>query len=1076
MTEFPTPLLPGLSGPDAAKAQLDRLYDHVRGTILARQHPVTGLLPASMAVTVHGNYTHAWVRDNVYSVLGPWALALAYRRRGDAPAKARLLEQSVLKTMRGILQAMMKQAAKVERFKHTQAPLDSLHALYSAATGEAVAADDGWGHLQVDATSLFLLFLAQMTRSGLPVLFTLDEVAFVQNLVHYIGPAYRIADYGVWERGRKINDGKPELNASSIGMAKAALEAIQGLDMFGEDGGRVAVIHVVPDEIARARATLEALLPRESGSKEVDAATLGIIGYPAFAVEDPELVRRTRAEVLGKLQGRYGCKRFLRDGHQTAVEDHGRLHYEAGELHRFDGIESEWPLFFTYIYLTALMTGDAATAAAYRARLDALAVDRGDGPMLPELYYVPAELAEAERAAPGSQPRLPNENVPLLWAQSLYVVGLLIEGGLLTPAEIDPLNRRARVGTRPPATVNLVLLAEDEEVRDALAAEEVEAQTLAQAQSARVCHADVLNAVLAEVGRCPALGLGGRPRRRLGSLITCQAFRLSGQPTVFVPAFFDPDDFYFSFDNRLLVERLTAEIAYINRSWHYQENPLLVLLVTRGMAAAPGFDALARTLRDLVRGRLPELAVEVGTLGRCLVSARTVVMDGVPQGEPVRPRAVASIEGTAAAPQPVPPGLDELEAWRAEDSGLLQRRLEGEGDPLRRLELLAVLWDRLGPDFAFAGGAPVAALVERLYDGAGRAGQWAVVRRAAGLLHRHDERLQDAVKEIVVRQRQVLLGRPTEPEALIREPVDNAAVVERIRRYASAEPTVATLVEEALLFCGTIVKASPVLFRHSLTLRPLDMVGLLHRTVQRERRLDPDAALDHLLSESPHTVLSRIRIAIAGCPGMAGDACLPVLVGPPLLIDPTASAVPGPTFALPAEDAGWAVGGDWSVWRDVTGVLTPVPPDFHSRVWEVLRHCDGIVIADPADPRNHLDSSVLRSDMTPQERNFALMVEDLLNRIAEPAYRQLSIEALWALSEVLRAEPALRVGGMLALDHLIADAVALHWQAARPGEAFAEQSPEPWQAFYALSPDKVAAAMAAAFRRLSGDPRMVSAA
>ena len=170
------------------------------------------------------------------------------------------------------------------------------------------------------------------------------------------------------------------------------------------------------------------------------------------------------------------------------------------------------------------------------------------------------------------------------------------------------------------------------------------------------------------------------------------------------------------------------------------------------------------------------------------------------------------------------------------------------------------------------------------------------------------------------------------------------------------------------------------------------------------------------------------------------------------------------------------MGGDWSVWRDVTGVLTPVPPDFHSRVWEVLRHCDGIVIADPADPRNHLDSSVLRSDMTPQERNFALMVEDLLNRIAEPAYRQLSIEALWALSEVLRAEPALRVGGMLALDHLIADAVALHWQAARPGEAFAEQSPEPWQAFYALSPDKVAAAMAAAFRRLSGDPRMVSAA
>ena len=36
-------------------------------------------------------------------------------------------------------------------------------------TGKTVVADRLWGHLQIDATSIFLLTLAQMTASGLAV-------------------------------------------------------------------------------------------------------------------------------------------------------------------------------------------------------------------------------------------------------------------------------------------------------------------------------------------------------------------------------------------------------------------------------------------------------------------------------------------------------------------------------------------------------------------------------------------------------------------------------------------------------------------------------------------------------------------------------------------------------------------------------------------------------------------------------------------------------------------------------------------------------------------------------------------
>ncbi len=111
--------------------------------------------------------------------------------------------------------------------------------------------DAEWGHLQIDATAIFVLQLAQMSASGLRHRVHADEVAFVQNLVHYLAKAYRTPDFGIWERGHKRNEGLAEINASSLGMAKAALEAIDGFEPLP---GRGAGRHVVADDIAqRAR-------------------------------------------------------------------------------------------------------------------------------------------------------------------------------------------------------------------------------------------------------------------------------------------------------------------------------------------------------------------------------------------------------------------------------------------------------------------------------------------------------------------------------------------------------------------------------------------------------------------------------------------------------------------------------------------------------------------------------------------------------------------------------------------------------------------------------------------------------
>jgi phosphorylase kinase alpha/beta subunit len=81
---------------------------------------------------------------------------------------------------------MMRQAHKVEQFKQSLAPHRCPPRQIQHRDGEPVVGDYAWGHLQIDATSLYLLMLAQMIASGLDIIWTLDEVNFIQNLVYYI--------------------------------------------------------------------------------------------------------------------------------------------------------------------------------------------------------------------------------------------------------------------------------------------------------------------------------------------------------------------------------------------------------------------------------------------------------------------------------------------------------------------------------------------------------------------------------------------------------------------------------------------------------------------------------------------------------------------------------------------------------------------------------------------------------------------------------------------------------------------------------------------------------------------------
>ncbi|XP_042348347.1 phosphorylase b kinase regulatory subunit alpha, liver isoform isoform X3 [Plectropomus leopardus] len=595
--------------------RLDGYARLVQETILRHQNPVTGLLPAS------AQKKDAWVRDNVYSVLAVWGLGMAYRKNADRDedkAKAYELEQSVVKLMQGLLQCMMRQVAKVEKFKHTQSTKDCLHAKYDTPTCATVVGDDQWGHLQVDATSIYLLMLAQMTASGLRIISNLDEVAFIQNLVFYIEAAYKVADYGMWERGDKTNQGIPELNGSSVGIAKAALEAIDELDLFGAHGGPKSVIHVLPDEVEHCQSILCSMLPRASTSKEIDAGLLSVISFPAFAVEDPDLVAITKSEIISKLQGRYGCCRFIRDGYRCPREDPSRLHYDPAELKLFENIECEWPVFWTYLILDGIFAGDQVQVQEYREALEGILIRGKNGiKLLPELYAVPRDKVEEEYSNPHSVDRVAMGQLPHMWGQSLYILSCLLAEGFLAPGEIDPLNRRFSTTFKPDVVVQVCVLAESEEIQELLSDYGVAVQTISEVLPIRVMPARILSHVYVRLGNCKKLNLSGRPYRHIGVLGTSKFYEIRNRSYIFTPQFLDQHHFYLALDNQMIVEMLRTELAYLSSCWRMTGRPTLTFPITRSMLVEDGDvidPCILSTLRKLQDGYFAGARVQMSDL------------------------------------------------------------------------------------------------------------------------------------------------------------------------------------------------------------------------------------------------------------------------------------------------------------------------------------------------------------------------------------------------------------------------------------------------------------------------------
>ncbi|XP_070255103.1 phosphorylase b kinase regulatory subunit beta isoform X2 [Myotis yumanensis] len=983
--------------------KLDRYYRIVKATVLLYQSPTTGLFPTKTC----GGDQQAKVQDSLYCAAAAWAVALAYRRIDDDKGRTHELEHSAVKCMRGILYCYMRQADKVQQFKQDPRPTTCLHSVFNVRTGDEVLSYEEYGHLQINAVSLYLLYLVEMISSGLQIIYNTDEVSFIQNLVFCVERVYRVPDFGVWERGSKYNNGSTELHSSSVGLAKAALEAINGFNLFGNQGCSWSVIFVDLDAHNRNRQTLCSLLPRESRSHNTDAALLPCISYPAFALDDEALFSQTLDKVVRKLKGKYGFKRFLRDGYRTSLEDPHRRYYKPAEIKLFDGIECEFPIFFLYMIIDGVFRGHAAQVKEYQDLLAPVLHRTTEGhPVVPKYYYVPADFVELEKRNPGSQKRFPSnsgrDGKLFLWGQALYIIAKLLTDELISPKDIDPIQRYVplqsqrnvsmRFSNQGPLendlVVHVALIAESQRLQVFLNTYGIQTQTPQQVEPIQIWAQQELVKAYFHLGVNDKLGLSGRPDRPIGCLGTSKIYRILGKTVVCYPIIFDLSDFYMSQDVLLLIDDIKNALQFIRQYWKMHGRPLFLVLVREDNIRGSRFNPILDMLAAFKKGVVGGVKVHVDRLQTLISGAVVEQLDflrisdteEVPEFKsfeelelPKHSKVKRQSSASQATELELQPDVS-LAEWRARPTQDILQKLEDCSGLASQVILLGILLKREGPTFITKEGT-VSDHIERVCRKAGSKKLWLAVRSGAAFTQKFSSSIAPHVTTILVHGKQVTLGAFGHEEEVISNPLSPRVIKDIIYKCNTHDERAAVIQQELVIHVGWAIANSPELFSGMLKIR----VGWIIHAMEYELqiRAGDQPAVD-LYQLSPSAVKQ-------------------------LLMD----------ILQPQQN-----GRSWLNRRQINGSLNRTPAGFYDRVWQILeRTPNGIIVAG-----KHLPQQPTLSDMTMYEMNFSLLVEDMLGNIDQPKYRQLIVELLMVVSVVLERNPELEFQDKVDLDKLVKEA------------------------------------------------------
>ncbi|MCB9361901.1 glycoside hydrolase family 15 [Candidatus Woesearchaeota archaeon] len=322
----------------------------------------SGLFAASK-MNVSTGYDKAWLRDNFYE-------CLAFEKIGDW--------ETVRKTYRAVLDIFKKHEYKIDYAidKKPQFRYEYIHARYHPETFDEFWEE--WGNKQNDAIGAILYKIGVLEHvRGVHILEDDDDVRVVQKLVNYLGSIeyWHDPDSGMWEEDE-------EIHSSSVGACVAGLQMIKKHTQIK-----------VPDAlIKKGEATLRKQLPRESSRKFVDLALLSLI-WPYRVVNQKE------------------CEQILKNVEYHLVKHMGVIRYKNDHYYNknTDGFseEAEWTFGFSWLAIIYEMKGDMEKAKYY-VKLAKKTITKEHE--IPELYF--------------SNSTNPNENSPLGWSESLFLVAL----------------------------------------------------------------------------------------------------------------------------------------------------------------------------------------------------------------------------------------------------------------------------------------------------------------------------------------------------------------------------------------------------------------------------------------------------------------------------------------------------------------------------------------------------------------------------------------------------------------------------------------------------------------------------
>ena len=925
--------------------ETDLMYWYLlaKRTIIAHQDPVTGLIPAHPGADT-------WVRDCTYSIHSIWALSLAFEKNchKNFSSICHELRFRTIKALQGLLNCLMTQKDKVDKFISTECYSDCLHAKYNTATGKPVVGDNEWGHLQLDATSLFVLTLAQITSSGYVIAQSQSEVEFIQSLVLYIHLAYRTPDFGVYERGDKNNRGIRELGVCSVGMAKAALVAMRDLNLFGGKGGPQSIIHIPPDMSRKCNSVLQSILPRGSKSKEFDSSTFSIISYPAFAVESDTLINCCKELLIDNLKGNYGYKRFLLDGFKCALEDKQRLHYELGELKSFAQIECEWPLYLIYEWIDELFNDNFDSAHKLKCLIKKLIVLDEEGySLVPELYFVPSENIEEEKNNPGSQLRLCGGKIPFFWGQSLFIVANLLHNKMLSTSDIDPLNRRLSMIKQPVHIVQILLFSENESCQQFADCHKFPCIPICNTIF-DVITPPVVTKMWEEMGLSINRegGLNQFGPKNVSSLRSSIVYEYEDKRFISLPEYSLESCFYNNLDNEIFIQETVANISHLSNQWYLPGRPILAFLLTSEKCKE---ESTLRFLNTLNSGSYQGIQVK-------LCNSEDALSTSFKNTLTVMPSVSQTSIGYFISSK------ETIEFSNVRNLHFCNKHSKTFDEEIFNDQLTSLSirekWKALNNCMQADRFLPTEAskIVMDLYQNACKEKDWFVVRHCSSLLCHVNTSICDDVTHILVNQNQISFG-TGQCEETISQPPTATMVIDLLIHHSKNKFILFALYQEILCYLCQMIKKNTTFFKGIMTIRMDRLIWLIAKETSND-----ECDFEKMCRLTPIEMYNLVYQLFSG--------------------------------GISVNESGML---SWEARRYIDGSLNRVPTNFHQNLYSLLCRTSGIDLNG-----NFLASFPIVNEMTVGEPQFAIAISNWLDKTSSPQLRQLYVEAIMIFGSLVK--------------------------------------------------------------------------